>query len=210
MLVTLQDKIQRKINRFKFKRSVRKLKDTEFCIVSSTCVGSRIYQILGRQYNTPFVGLRIQPPCFAKLVADFETYMAKELTFAPNSKYPDHPKARRRDTPCPIGLLGDVELQFIHYASEDDAAEKWNKRKARMDHTKLYYILVVPKTCDQEIISQFTESAPQRKVCFHRQEELKMRSCIYIPSNKKSFNLYSQYHKLVGHFDFADWILGKR
>ena len=85
MLVTLKDKIQRKINQFKFKRSIRKLKDTEFCIVSSTCVGSRIYQILGRQYNTPFVGLRIQPPCFAKLVADFETYMAKDLTFAPNS-----------------------------------------------------------------------------------------------------------------------------
>lgn len=45
-------KIDRRINRWKFKRSIYKLKDTEFCIVSSTCVGSRIYQILNRQYNT--------------------------------------------------------------------------------------------------------------------------------------------------------------
>jgi uncharacterized protein (DUF1919 family) len=208
MIKSILKKIDRGINRWKFKRSIYKLKDTEFCIVSSTCVGSRIYQILSRQYNTPFVGLRIQPACFAKLVANFETYMAKELTFTPNSKYPDHPNSRRSDTPCPIGLLGDVELQFIHYGSEEEAAKKWSQRKARMNYTKLYYILVIPEACDQEIISRYTESAPQRKVCFHRQEELNMHSCIYIPSNKKHIgNLYAQYHRFVGRFDFAEWIL---
>ncbi|MDB2357676.1 DUF1919 domain-containing protein [Opitutales bacterium] len=211
MIKSMLKKIDRRINRWKFKRSIYKLKDTEFCIVSSTCVGSRIYQILNRQYNTPFVGLRIQPACFAKLVANFETYMATELTFAKVSKYPNHPNSRRSDSPCPIGLLGgDVELQFIHYADEEEATEKWNKRKARMDYKKLYYILVIPDDCDQEIILQYTASEPQRKVCFHRQEELKMPSCIYIPSNNGHIgNFYSQYQRFVGRFDFAEWIINR-
>lgn len=180
-------------------------------MVSNSCLSGRIYKTLNRQYNTPFIGLFIPPPCFAKLVTDFEHYMAKDLVFTKESTYPHHPNSRRTNTPCPIGLLGDVELQFIHYSSEEEAAQKWYKRKARMDHTKLYYILAINGACDTAIISQYTELEPHNKVCFHHQKELEMCSCIYIPSNHEHIgNLYSQYHRFVGRFDFTDWILSNR
>jgi uncharacterized protein (DUF1919 family) len=134
--------------------------------------------------------------------------MVKDLVFTNQSKYPHHPTARRSNSSCPLGLLGDVELQFIHYTCEEEAAQKWNERKARMDYTKLYYILAINGACDQGVISQYTESESQKKICFHHQEGLEMPCCIYIPSNNEHIgNLYSQYHRFVGRFDFADWIM---
>jgi uncharacterized protein (DUF1919 family) len=200
--------LQKRFNRWAFKHSIRKLKHTEFCIVANNCLGSRLYQILGRQYNTPFVGLLVRPPCFAKLVGNFEAYMATELTFKKKSQYSNHPNARRSSSPCPIGLLGDVELQFIHYSSEEEAARKWNQRKARIIQSKLYYILVVDGNCDREIISQYLGEDSHNKVCFHPDEKLTMPACVYIPSKRVAMgNLYAQYHRLAGRFDFVKWIL---
>lgn len=202
------NRIKRRINRWKFKYSIGKLKNTKFCIIANNCLGSRIYQTLGRQYNTPFVGLLIRPPCFAKLAANFETYMAKELRFTKESKYPHHRNARRTNKPCPIGQLGDIEIQFIHYSSEEEAAKKWHRRKARIDYTTLHYILVIDSVCAPEVITAYTQSNTQNKVCFHIQKDLDIPTGVYIPSKKTHIgNLHSQYHRLVGHFDFAIWIL---
>jgi hypothetical protein len=59
------------------------------------------------------------------------------------------------------------------------------------------------------VMTQFTGNHPINKVCFHRKEKLKMPACIYIPSKIEDMgNLYSQYQRFVGRFDFAKWILG--
>jgi uncharacterized protein (DUF1919 family) len=134
--------------------------------------------------------------------------MAKELRFTKESKYPHHRNARRTNKPCPIGQLGDIEIQFIHYSSEEEAAKKWHRRKARIDYTKLHYILVIDSVCADEVITAYTQSNTQNKVCFHIQKDLDIPTGVYIPSKKTHIgNLHSQYHRLVGHFDFAIWIL---
>lgn len=32
----------------------------------------------------------------------------------------------------PIGRIKDVDIHFLHYENEEEAYEKWNKRKERM------------------------------------------------------------------------------
>jgi uncharacterized protein (DUF1919 family) len=202
-------KLKRSINRWRFKRSVGRLRDEEFCIVASNCVGSRIYQILGRPYNTPFVGLLLLPDCFSRLVADFEAYMAQELRFVTETKYEKMQKIREAGNHYPLAMLGDLELHFLHYESEEEAREKWTRRKARMDMANLHYILVVNDFCDEQIIARFTGDSPDNKVCFHSQESLDVPIGVYVPSKDPDIgNLYSQYQRFVGCFDFADWILG--
>jgi uncharacterized protein (DUF1919 family) len=203
-------KLNRRINRWKFKRSVRKLRNTEFCLVANNCFGSRIYKILGREYNTPFVGLLLMPECFAKLVADFDGYMDQNIRFINNSKYPLHRKARRGEGLYPLGLLGDLEIHFLHYKSEEDALDAWERRKARINREHLYFILIANGPCDETVMAQFIGQDSSKKVCFHRQKNLETPGCIYIPSKKEHMgNLYSQYQRFVGRFDFAEWIMNR-
>ena len=198
----------KQINRKRFKHSVRRLRNTPFCIVANNCLGSRLYKILGREYNTPFMGLFLMPECFAKLVANFDEYMDKDINFIKKSKYSPHNEPGRGADQYPVGLLGDLELHFVHYNTEEDALEKWHRRKARMNRSNLHFILVANGPCDESVMDQFLGVAHDKKVCFHRKQELKKPSCVYIPSIEPEMgNLYSQYQRLVGRFDFANWIL---
>ena len=81
--------IDKAIKRWRFKRSMGRLRDRGFCIVANNCLGSRFYKILDRPYNTPFVGLFLLPDCISKLVADFDGYMAKELRFVGRFDFAD-------------------------------------------------------------------------------------------------------------------------
>ena len=205
------NKLKRRINRWRFKYSVKKLRDTEFCIVANNCFGSRIYKTLGREYNTPFVGLFLMPECFAKLVSNFDEYMDKDISFVKKSKYSPHNEPGRGADVYPVGLLGDLELHFVHYKTEEDALDKWHRRKARMDRSNLHFILIANGPCDEHVMTQFIGDHPSNKVCFHRQADLKKPRCVYIPSEIEDMgNLYSQYQRFVDRFDFAEWIMGNR
>jgi uncharacterized protein (DUF1919 family) len=198
----------KQINRKRFKHSLRRLRNTDFCIVANNCFGSRLYKTLGREYNTPFAGLFLMPECFAKLVADFDAYMAKDISFINKSKYPPHNEPGRGADQYPVGLLGDLELHFVHYKNEQDALETWERRKSRLDRKHLYFILIANGPCDEQVMTRFIGENPGNKVCFHRQADLSKPHCVYIPSKIEDMgNLYSQYQRFVGRFDFADWIL---
>jgi len=204
----MYQKLKRRVNRWRFKVSVRRLEKSKFCIVANNCFGSRFYKILNREYNTPFIGVFILPECFVKLVANFEYYIGLDMKFEENSKYDYINKLRRNhDEDYPLGLLGDVEINFLHYKTKEEAIEKWNRRKSRMDWDQLHFIMIANGPCDEDRMVEFIQNEPQNKVCFHKQKYFKASGCVYIPSEIEDMgNLYSQYHRFVGRFDFADWI----
>ena len=208
----MYDKFKRMINRWRFKASVRRLRKTDFCIVANDCLGSRFYKILKKEYNTPFVGLFLQPECFVKLVADFEHYMSQEIQFVKESRYSRINEIRNNhEGGYPLGLLGDLEINFLHYGSEAEALEKWDRRKQRIDWDHLYFMLVANGPCDESMMRGYVADLPQQRDCFHRCEGFSAPSCVYIPSETERMgNLYSQYHKFVGRFDFASWIIVKK
>jgi uncharacterized protein (DUF1919 family) len=202
-------KLKRQINRWRFQRSITRLRKTQFCLVSNNCLGRRLYQILGRDYNTPFVGLFMMPECFTELVVNFKDYMSREIQFVNESKYPTHNQQRNSGRHYPIGRLGNTEIHFLHYKSEQEALEKWNRRKRRIDYDHLYYVMVANGPYNEAMLTNFAGPNPNNKVCFHRQQGNQLPTGIYIPSeNPEMGNLYSQYQRFVGYFNFADWILG--
>jgi uncharacterized protein (DUF1919 family) len=198
------NKLKRRINRWRFKRAIKQLRNTEFCLISNNCLGRRLYQILGRDYNTPFVGLFMMPACFTELVTHFEGYMRQELRFVNESKYPAHNRQRNASEPYPIGILGNAEIHFLHYKSEKEALEKWNRRKRRIDYKHLYYVTVANGLYDEAMLTKFAGSDASNKVCFHRQKDVQLPTGVYIPSEDPEMgNLYSQYQRFVGHFNFT-------
>lgn len=197
-------------NRFKAKyiypitrRSDReKLKNKTFSIISDNCWGGQIYQELGIQYNTPFVGLFVYSPDYLKLLENLEYYLNLDLKFTNESKYGKFT--------YPIGMLEDIEIHFLHYSSESDAYEKWTKRKKRINFNNLFVKMNDADLCTDELMYKF-DTLEYNKVFFSSQNNKKLKSLVFFENLKKypyikngrDMKYYRQY------FDVVEWLNSK-
>lgn len=151
----IKAKIRKRLKPIIAKRDSEKLNGKNFVIIANNCWGGQVYQWYNRPYNTPFVGLFLYGPCYLKLLDNFEHYMARELVFIDKSRYPNRPKT------YPVGQLDDIEVHFTHYKTEEEAGNKWNKRRVRMlkemDFDNYYF-----KICDRELVT------PEHLKAFHK------------------------------------------
>lgn len=142
--------------------------ELSICIFSNDCWGGEFYRCTGRPYNTPFVGLMLMAPCYIQLLEKPEYYLEQELEFINASKYPDL-QTRREENPYPLGLLGGLEIHFLHYKSTAEAIEKWNRRKQRIDWEHLYVKFAMDKDyADEQLLGAFGRLPFKNKICFSR------------------------------------------
>lgn len=101
----------------------------DFTVVSNDCWGGEVYSWLGLPYSTPFVGLFVPGPDYARLVSDLPRYLGLPLRFGP-TRY--ERSQLEQDVTYPVGHLDDVEIHFLHYADEATARAKWMRRCERV------------------------------------------------------------------------------
>lgn len=152
------------------KRIDRKLNaNTEFVIISNNCWGSYFYKRLDRPYNNPFVSLYIFGPDYIRLLGDFDNYMKLPLGFTDKSKYMTGPIT------FPIGMLGDIEMLFLHDTSEKEAAERWTRRTERMlavtDKSNYYFKFCDRRIVDKDLINDFHKLPLANKISFGGRKE---------------------------------------
>lgn len=112
----------------------RILGSQEFAIVSNNCWGAHIYKYAHRQYNTPFIGLFFSPSSYLNILADWPHSLHNDLRIIPYSKEPyiEHLRSSR-EQPWPVGSLGkNIEVQFMHYETPDEAISTWKRRLSRL------------------------------------------------------------------------------
>ncbi len=63
------------------KKDIKLLQDKNFVIISNNCWGGEIYSWFKRPYNSPFIGLFLNGPCYLKLLSNFDYYMSLDLNF---------------------------------------------------------------------------------------------------------------------------------
>lgn len=148
---------------------VRKnIADVPVCIFSNDCWGGEFYRCTGRPYNTPFVGLMLMAPCYIQLLEKPAYYLEQELEFINTSKYADL-QAKRQHRAYPLGLLGGLEIHFLHYKSTNEAAQKWNRRKQRIDWEHLYVKFAMDKDyADEQLLAAFGRMPYKNKISFSR------------------------------------------
>lgn len=161
----------------------RKLKYKDFTILSNNCWGGFIYQMFHLPYNTPTIGLMIMERDYVKFLADLDHYLEEPLVFIPaeSSKY--YAMLTKTDYKIggyPVALLDDIEIHFVHYSSEEEAKEKWNRRKARINKDRLLIKLSERNDCDAEVIRQFHELPYANKICFTEQAYPAYPECIQV------------------------------
>lgn len=136
------------------KRKNRRLKNRDVSIISSNCSGAFIYYDLGMRYLSPTVNLSIEMNDFVKMVKDLRWYMEQELVEL-NEK-----------SECPMGMLGDVKIYFIHYDSFKDAKTKWEERKKRINWDNIFIVGSEKDQCTYDTIKNFEQLPYKNKVIF--------------------------------------------
>lgn len=106
------------------------LTNTTPTFLCPNCIGGILFHDLGLQFRSPTVNLMMLQTDFVKFVLHMEDYLAQKLSFF---KHPEY------DFPC--ARLGDITLHFTHYHTEEEAAQKWAERTARIDRDNLFVFL---------------------------------------------------------------------
>jgi uncharacterized protein (DUF1919 family) len=193
---------------FSIERS--RLNNKDFVLISNNCWGYELYNALGREYNTPFVGLFLFPECYIQFLENFETFINDEIKFTKTSKY------KSGTSNYPIGMLcGKIEIHFLHYSSENEAFEKWNRRTARLRKAMLLNVPLFVKFCDRDgctndHITRFHSLPFENKISIGV-NRFNASNHLYQPKLKDSAGNFVidgvlLYRKRYQYFDVSEWI----
>ncbi len=165
------------IRRFFVKKSI---KNKNFSIISNNCWAGRVYQYLDMPYLSPTAGLYFFAPDYIKFVSDLRKYLDTPLRFInpEESKYYDEIK-NRNQTDKPIGILDDVEIVFLHYKTKEEAEEKWNRRKERVNFDNIILKFSRMNLCSDKEIEAFCNISFENKFVFNTNKQPKNPSEIY-------------------------------
>ena len=194
--------------KYLFKKELTLSKEKDFCIISSNCIGLLPYQILGLQYNTPTVGLYFFAPCFIKFISNFDYYIGEKLAFKYSSFYKKANGILGSSEQYPIGVLGDIEIHFLHYKNETDAKLKWERRVERINRNNIYFIMTDRDLCKKCDLIAFDSLKYKNKVCFTA-KKYDLKSTVQIKkfeSQNCVGDLFNKYYYFVGNFKFGKWL----
>lgn len=150
------------VKRFFVKHSI---KSRDFTIISNNCWAGRVYQYLDMPYLSPTAGLYFFAPDYIKFVSDLKRYLDTPLRFIKpeESKYFEELKTRKQ-LDKPIGILDDVEIVFLHYKSREEALEKWNRRKGRVNFDNIILKFSWMNLCTDEHLEKFDSLPFKNKI----------------------------------------------
>ena len=158
----------------------KKLIVKNFSIISNNCWGGAIYQKYGLAYQSPTAGLYLLGHDFVKFAERLEHYLGCELEFIPWEKCSYYEEIKDKK-PYPVASLDDIEIYFMHYPTEEEAAEKWYRRAKRINYDSILFKLSQREGCSKVDVEKFMSLPLRNKICFAYDE---VEGTICIPELK--------------------------
>lgn len=136
-----------------------KFKDSNVSIISNNCWGGVVCRTLGIECRSPFKNLSIDDEGdYIRLLRNFNHYMGCSLKFL---EYAYNENSKKE---YPVMLLDDVRVHCNHDANPDDAIEKWNRRRPKINYDNLVAEMY---TEDRDVMAEFLKiSGYKRNICF--------------------------------------------
>lgn len=165
-LINARIKIREKLNPLFGPGRLNKLKDPNFTIISNNCWGGHVYRYFATEYLSPTVGLYFYASDYIRFITNLKYYMSLDLvvTDVEHSKHREDLKKNNKH--CPIGILDDVEIVFLHYKTKEEAYKKWNRRRERMNWNHIVYKMSEMNQCTAEDLKAFDALPLEPKFCF--------------------------------------------
>lgn len=142
------------------KRRAARLERSDFSIICINCIGGVMYHDLGLEFLTPTVNLTISMPDLVKMAGNLKWYMEQPLT------------ELETGMPCPVALLGEgeraIQVNFIHYDTFQEAAEKWEERRQKINYDRIVLLGAEKQGCDYETLRRFDRLPYPNKLVFTR------------------------------------------
>lgn len=196
----IQWSVQKVFNHFYEKNLQRQLKNNNFTILCSNCVGGVIYHRLNKQFLSPTINLWMHQLDFLKFVKNLEEYIAKDLEFV------------KTEYDYPVGKLGDIKIYFNHSKTEAEASANWNRRKERIQYDNLYIIMYDRDGVTRDDILSLNNVVCKNKIVF---SDKQYNDIDYVMTIKPTSKLFGDQYldkdwlgrrSFEKHLDFANWL----
>lgn len=160
--------IKRLSEKLKIYRARKTLNLADVTLFSQNCLGGVMYHDCENKFLSPTVNLYMMPLDFIRFVDNYKEYFEETPSITDGERYP-------------IGEFSDgIKINFMHYETKEDALEKWEQRKKRVNGKKIFVICVERDGFDEEAFSVF-KALPYPKVLFTRNIKWKNDDdCIFI------------------------------
>lgn len=160
------DKVGR-ISRKKYRnrRDIQRLRNTDFTLFSQNCIGSIMSHDLELQFRSPTVNLLFTPKDFITFMKNVSYYLEQEIVF------------EKSNLPYPVGKIGGVEIKFLHYHSEKEAEELWNRRKQRINWDNVFVICCDEGLTESDMI-EYDNLPYEHKILFVSKPHPEIKSAV--------------------------------
>lgn len=188
------------------KKNRERLKNTDFSLISSNCNGAFILHDLGLRFNSPTVNLFLNAKDYIKFLKKLDYYLSLNLVFNHNT-----------NLNYPVGVLDDISIFFMHYKTEEEAKNKWEERKKRINYNNLFILMTDRDGCTIDDIKEFDSLDYKNKIIFTHLPHPEIKSCYYIKGfeNENQVGLVYEFknkdsgEKYYDDFDYVSWFNNK-
>lgn len=113
----------------------KKIKNKNVSFICPNCIGGILFHDLGLKFLSPTVNLMMTQTDFVKYIKHLDVYNKGDLTFF------DHEKFTCQCAKLHAHGLDDLIVHFTHYVTPEDALNKWNDRKSRINSDNIFIFL---------------------------------------------------------------------
>ena len=155
-----------RLRKLRNKNMRKKLKNNP-SIITNHCIGGIISHDLGLKFLSPTVNLKILPYDFIKFIQNLDRYLNADLIEIES------------EFPYPVAKLEDITIYFVHYKTFEEAVNKWNERKKRIDFNNIRVIMTARDGASYETLKKYND-LPYKKVFFDDVAHPELESAVHV------------------------------
>ncbi len=189
----------------------KRIKNIDFSIISSDCVGGVICKDLRCRFNSPTINFYFSAGDYIKFISNLKQYIEYGVL---------------RDVTQPgeyVKVAIEIENEqiiahCIHYKTAEEFIEKWNSRKVRVNYDNCFFIMTDRNDFTEEHLRMFDALPYKNKVCFVHKEYPDYLSAFYIKGSEQNGMVkgMTEYKSIFtikrryDDFDFVSWLNGEQ
>lgn len=182
------------------------LKNDEFSIFASNCIGGIIYHNLGKRFLSPTINLWIKPADYIKMLNNPKYY------FSPGKMK----ELKNTNENFPVGVIDDIKIYGVHYSSFEQLKEKWNERCNRINWNNVVVFMIQRDGATHADLVAFDKLPYSKKVVFTKKEYSDIKSSFVLPNsydvrndNVNNLCIFKNGHsniRVIDEFDYVNFI----